>query len=145
MSMRILFTRSGTPLSRAIRAVTKEPVSHCAIQLGELVVHSNLYGVHLETLHYFQTHSEIVYEVDIPDNIEGLHNSLDRDEGKWYDIGALLYLGLRYVIPCLPKKNLWQCSGMYLCTEFVTEVINGEADSLVTPYQLYVKLTGVNK
>lgn len=57
-----------------------------------------------------------------------------------YDFGALFYLALRVLFPWLPKKNLWQTSGMFLCTEWVTEVLEGEEDSMITPYKLFLRL-----
>ena len=138
--MRILFTKSGSPLSRAIMAVTKEPVSHCALECAGWIIHANLYGVHVELPQTFQSHSQIVYTVDIPLDIDRVMNVLAKNELKYYDLGAILYLALRYWLPCLPKKNLWQSSNMFLCTEWVTEVIDGKADSMITPYQLYLKL-----
>lgn len=138
--MRILFTRSELLLSKAIRAVTKEPVSHCAIECAGWVIHSNMYGVHVELPQTFEKRSEIVYSVDIPFDISRVMNVLAKNEQKPWDFGAALYMGLRYLLPFLPKKNLWQSSSMYLCTEWVTEVLGGVPDSLITPYQLYLKL-----
>lgn len=138
--MRILFTKSSSPLSRVIRAVTKEPVSHCAIDCSGWILHSNLYGVHVELPQTFTSHSEIVYSIDIPFDINKIMATLAKDELKFYDYGALLYLGLRYLFPFLPKKNLWQSSNMYLCTEWVTDVLASNPDSMITPYQLYLQL-----
>lgn len=138
--MNILFTKSNSLMSRIIRAVTKEPVSHCAIEDGGFVIHSNLLGVHIESLEHFSKKCEIGYSVEASITIVQVRNSLAKYEGSGYDIGGLLYLGLRLVLPCLPKKNLWQSSGMFLCTEWVTEVLDGTADSLITPYGLYQRL-----
>jgi hypothetical protein len=138
--MRILFTKSRYPLSKVILAVTKEPVSHCAISYGPWVIHSNLRGVHVELCTSFEKTSEIVFSVPVRDNWPATLRALSTSEFRPYDIGALLYLGLRYLCPWLPKKNLWQSSGMFLCTEWVTAVLDGTPDSMITPYGLYLRL-----
>jgi len=62
-----------------------------------------------------------------------------------YDFKALLWCGLmltlrRWFPKWIPKQNLWQSSGMFMCTELITAIL-GEVDSMITPYQLYLKLT----
>lgn len=136
--MEILFTRSNSPLSRIIRHLTKEPVSHCAISINGWIIHSNLYGIHADPIEKFT--SEVIYRVPVEYNAEALISALAAYQGKHYDFGALLYLGLRSVCPVLPKKNLWQTTGMFLCTEWVTTVLDEKEDSMITPYQLYLKL-----
>lgn len=139
--MRILFTKSNSLFSRIIRKVTGEPVSHCAIASNGYVIHSNLQGVIIETEDYFEAHSQIVYSVEIEDCMDRVTKLLATESHAMYDIGAILYLGVRYLFPWLPKKNLWQSSGMYLCTEWVTTVVNEKTDSMITPYQLYLTLS----
>lgn len=143
--MNILFTRSNKKLSKAICRLTKEPVSHVALQFGKFIVHSNLLGIHIEWAENFKKHSQVVFSIHMrTDNIK-LSTLMSQYEWKMYDFGAMLFLGLSlflrntFKIP-LPKANLWQSSGMFLCTEFVTKVIDDEADSMITPYKLYLKL-----
>ncbi len=136
--MKISFTRSDLALSRFIQKVTGEPVSHVIIEAAGHVIHSNFLGVHAEPKDTYKP--EIVYSVEVPDSYEKLLSLFIKRRGSWYDFGALLYLGLRCLLPWLPKKNLWACSGMYLCTEWVLEVLEGEEDSMITPYKLYLKL-----
>jgi hypothetical protein len=143
--MQILFTKSNSILSRLIRKVTREPVSHCAIANDQWVIHSNLYGVHVELSSTFNRHTEVVYSVNISDDRSKLMSCLARNEQKFWDVGAALYLGLRCLIPILPKKNLWQSSNMYLCTEWVTEVVGEVQDSEITPYKLYLWLESKQK
>lgn len=138
--MRILFTENDSILSKLIRLVTEEPVSHCALECGGWVIHSNLLGVHVELSQTFCKNSTVLYSLDIDLDINKIMSALSRYEGSRYDLGAMLYLGLRCIFPFLPKKNLWQSSGMFLCTEWITEVLDGNEDSLITPYKLYVKL-----
>lgn len=141
--MKALFTRNNSPLSRLIRFLTREDVSHCAIESGPVVYHSNLLGgVHLETSKHFRSRNIVVYEVELADNLARLEHALDKYELAGYDYLGLIYLGLRCVLRFLPKANLWQSSGMLLCTEWAQEVIEGEMDSSMTPYQLYKHLKG---
>lgn len=126
-------------MSRLIRRVTKEPVSHVVVAAAGYVIHSNLLGVHAEPKQTFK--SEFVYSIDLPPNYERLLGLFIKRRGSLYDFGALFYLGLRVLLPFLPKKNLWQSSGMYLCTEWAEEVIDVEADAMLTPYKLYLKLS----
>jgi hypothetical protein len=142
--MRILFTRSNSLLSRLIRKVTGEPVSHCALECSGWVIHSNLRGLHVELPQTFLRKSEIVYSVEIPYDMGLVMHALSKYEGKGYDIGALLYLGLRSLLPFLPKKNLWQSTGLFLCTEWVTQVLSGREDHMITPYGLYKRLSNSN-
>lgn len=143
--MQILFTTSNTLLSRAIRRQSGEPVSHCAIEFGGWVIHSNLRGVNVEPLAVFASHSQIVYSVEIPFDLDRFMGTLSQCWGTGYDFGALLYLGARTVLPFLPKRNLWQCNGMFLCVEFITEILYGREESTMTPYQLYERLVAAQQ
>jgi len=138
--MKVLFTSSNSPLSRLIRKITGEQVSHCALRVYDCVIHSNLLGVHMEPFESFN--SSIIESVELPDNLEKVINLLAKYDGNFYDFGALFYLGLRSLFPFLPKANLWQTTGMFLCTEWITEVVDGKENSMITPHQLYLKLKG---
>lgn len=138
--MQVLFTRSTSILSRIIRYLTAEPVSHCAIRFEELVIHCNLLGVQIAPYREFAEKCEIIYSVEAH---KELYLVFDLAYKYWeakYDLGGLLYLGLRCLCPWLPKANLWQNTGMFLCTEFITEFLEGEEDHMTTPYQLYKRL-----
>lgn len=144
----ILFTASDSILSRAIRDVTGEPVSHCAIRASGFVIHFNLLGLRVESWEEFCGHSLVLFEVPVQDNWPALIAMIDHGFHAWYDFPGLLFDGMvmwaRSHLPKwapLPDSNLWQMSGMYLCTEFVTEFLNGKPDSSVTPYQLYQALS----
>lgn len=135
-------------MSRLIRAVTQEPVSHCGILDSGYVLHSNLLGIRCEPLDEFLEHSQIVVSVPVtpkPDLVERIVEMGSRPGKSWYDFGALLFLGgslflrAKLRIP-LPKSNLWQSTGMYLCTELVTDIVYGEEQSMLTPYQLCLQL-----
>ena len=140
--MKILFTTGNNLLSWIIRKITREECSHVVMQFGELVVHSDLLGVRVERLDKFMERTRIIHSLDWDDSLNThlLYHVLTKHLGKGYDIGAFIYLGLRLMCRCFPKVNLWQTSGMFLCTEFVTEVISQEEDSMITPCKLYEKL-----
>lgn len=139
--MLILFTTSKYPTSWLIRKLTREDCSHCAIQVGLEVIHSNFRGCNLATLQDFTSNNQILHMVYVP-TPEGLTaQALYNDyKGVGYDFGALLYAGLRILCRFLPKVNLWQTTGMYLCSELVTRILDGEEDSMITPHNLYLKL-----
>lgn len=146
--MKFLWTKSNKPLSVLIRKVTGEPVSHVVIATNGFVVHSNLKGVHVEDELVFRANCEVVFELSLPEdasNESKLHTLLSQDEGKLYDFGALIFVGLAmflrtmFKIP-LPKSNLWQSTGMFMCTEWVSEFLDNKEDSMITPYGLYLKL-----
>lgn len=102
------------------------------------VIHSNLLGVRSEPEEKYAP--EIVFSVPIKPDYERLLKVFAENSKAYYDFGAMFYLGLRIWLPWLPKKNLWQTSGMYLCTEWVTRYLDGTEDSMITPYKLYLRL-----
>lgn len=143
--MKILFTRNNSILSRLIRSVTGEPVSHCAIQMDYVVIHSNLLGVHLEFADNFREHSEVIYELENTEADWEKFNKFHKYEFSFYDLGALFFLGISFALRNwfdlpLPKSNLWQASGLYLCTEFIQKSNDLENDAMITPYKEYLRL-----
>lgn len=143
--MEILFSKNNKPLSRAICSVTKEPVSHCAIRVGDFVLHSTICGPEIRTFEYFRNKNEIIASIQVPLDSKAAISWMTRMDDTGYDYLALAYLGIRYTCKVwlklpLPKANLWRVSGMYMCTELVTAILFEKADALLTPYQLYLKL-----
>lgn len=145
--MKILFTKSNRWFSDLICSITGEPISHCAIELVEeqIVIHSNFRGLHIETSKNFREKCEKIIEVPIERDTAKLNKMLDKYEHSWYDIGAMFFLALSLLlrdkigIP-LPKSNLWQATGMFLCTEWVTFYLDEKEDSMITPYKLYERI-----
>lgn len=142
---KILFTSTDKGIGPLIRWATGEDCSHCAIQWDELVIHSNWKGVNITFLSEFLEENTIVHSIEVPEDRDKITNAIVNNIGKLYDTGALLFCGI--VLFCRkalnldwPKKNLWQSTGMYLCTEFVTEYLEGEQDSMITPHKLYIRL-----
>ena len=142
--MQIIFTKSNKIGSKLIRWGLDEPVSHVAIRYDDYVVHSRGGGVEVQKLSEFLKHSEVVYSTKVAKNVPRLFRLLLNTNKSRYDFGALLYLTVRTLCGkigiSLPKKNLWQTSGMFLCTEWVTSYLEGKEDSMITPYNLYKKL-----
>ena len=144
--MKLLFTtRDDSDISKVIRDVTKEPVSHVAIQInGWLVVHSNLLGVNIQTLKRFKEENNVVLEYNVLKPVQ-YRPKLEELDGKPYDgrnlAFGLFMLKLRRCLPFLvPKQNLWQVSGMYTCVEFISELLFEEEWSEMTLLQFRDKL-----
>ena len=155
--MRILWTRGTSPASKAICGVTGEDVSHVAIHVKvkdlDLVFHSNFLGLHVELLSTFKRHSKIIYALemeDIPSDLKYLYDTFSKEAGAFYDFGALFFIGFsllarHYLKVPLPKSNLWQSTGMYICTEWVERIAWRYPDcdmSMYTPKQLYYVFLG---
>jgi hypothetical protein len=155
--MKILFTKSSLPLSVAILGVTGEPVSHVALEFPELgiVVQSNLLGIGLEWSSYFREKCTVVYELDncmssLTQDKERLTKTLDVYENDFYDITGLLFLGIctilhKYLKTPMPKTDPARFTNTFMCTEWVTEYLDGAPDETITPYGLYQKLKATGK
>ena len=150
--MEVLFTRNSSLMSRLIRSVTREEVSHCGILVGDYVIHSNLLGVQCELLSDFEDKSEIVYRVSLeePKDLTDRLVRVFQLRGRFYDFGALLFVGISLLLRSklgipLPKSNLWANTGMYLCTELVTDIVYAREDAMLTPSGLYSKLVNRKK
>lgn len=145
--MRILFTTSEKRLAKLIRWATGEDCSHCALEWDGVIVHSNWKGVNVQHKTEFLKENRIVHEVEIKEDLDKFTNAIVNNDGSLYDVGALLFLGIvllsrKVINSSWPKMNLWQSTGMYLCTELVSQYLYGEADSMITPYKLYLKVKG---
>ena len=143
--MQVLLAAGGSPLSWLIRRLTKEDASHIALSWGGYVLHSNLFGVHWESLESFKKRDSIVEELAIGEDVTKLLLFSISLAGKAkYDFLGLLYCGLRLALRGigihLPKKNLWAITGMYLCTELVSLYTEGMADDLSSPRKLFDQL-----
>lgn len=148
--LQIIFTSSDNFVGRAIKYLTGEPYTHVALRLGDEVLHSSLKGVETTTWTEFKSTRKVEASLFVnpqPTEPSARFASIFAEyEGSGYDYRALLWLGARYAFKkylgiSIPKVNLWGITGMYTCTEFVTDVLDGEEDSLITPYQLYKRLS----
>ena len=136
----ILFTKGKTWWSNLICEILQEPLSHVAVLRNGSVYHSDLLGVRKESEAVYMARQEKVIKVDVK-YITDLEEKYEEHKHSWYDFGGMLFLGLsflarRYLKIPLPKSNLWQASGMFICTEWVTKTL-GKVNSLITPWGLY--------
>jgi hypothetical protein len=149
--MKLIFTKSSSPLSVLIRWGLREPFSHFAVVFDEkFVMHSNLYGINLAWLRTFLKHSEIMAEIPVPislDHEEILYrNLLDSYDGRHYDYGAFLFFMWRgflnriFKIP-FPRKNRFGNKEAFLCTEVALLLPLGlqlpQDLGMISPYRLY--------
>lgn len=144
MITQLLFTKSTHWISDLICEVLREPISHVSIRVGNTVYQSNMRGVHRLPYAEFMAQQESCIKITVQ-NIPNIEETFDKYQNSWYDIGAFFFLGFsflirRYLGIPLPKSNLWQATGMFLCTEWVAEVLDREEDAMLTPYQLYQEL-----
>ena len=123
--MKLIFTKSGAPLSRFIRWGLNEPVSHVGILFdNKLVFHSNLLGVHPEGIYSFKSHSELVLELELNltlDQEEAIYQALlVKYDGNPYDYSAFAYFVWRAFLyktmnTPIPNTNAWQKPTWYIC------------------------------
>ena len=152
--MKILFVkRPNNYVSHLISKVTGEPESHVAIELDMgIVVDSSALGISLKPTKHFRSKTEVLREL-VPvqrRNDKQVFEKVETYYGKFYDYGALAYLALvftlrNYLKIPIPKSNLWQSSGLYMCTEFVAEVVTEKNDPMITPTKLGDKLIDSGK
>lgn len=148
--MRILGTRKDCCISKLICELTEEPISHVALEFPAVgyIIHSNMMGVHRVDSNKFRRENRViatatpyVETADEAGEIEEVSKILEKWGKAKYDRGAFVFLGIclwlrrHFNIP-LPKSNLWQTTGMFLCTEFVSNKINQKENSMMTPWQL---------
>lgn len=149
--MRILLTTTRKPLSRLIRWGLGEPATHMAFVFdGEIVIHSYFTGLRIDSYTDFITKHQTkkMLNIGIDREVESnIKRRLLRNIGtKAYDYGAILYFGWRVLLQKtfgldIPKKNKWQSSEAYLCTEIVKylpEELKPDLDFEITsPLKLY--------
>lgn len=149
--MRLIWTKNTSILSKSIRWLFNEPVSHFAIVFdNSLVFHSNLLGVHLAWFNYFKNKNDIIYSKEIILDIENeekfYRKIVDKYYGKNYDFKAFFYFAYRgllkkfFNIP-VPDKNTFQDNDEFLCTGLASLFFDTSIDyEIITPYQLYLLL-----
>jgi hypothetical protein len=153
--MKLIWTKNTSVLSKLIRGVLGEPVSHFGVVFdNKLVFHSNLLGAHVEWFETFKRTNTIVFEIERGLALEGeeavYQAILDVQTGRGYDYGALGYFTYRALLKRLagvplPTQNQWQTAAKLLCTEIaqvlpdavVPAALKQKDLSIVSPYQLY--------
>jgi hypothetical protein len=144
--MEIIFTKQKSIISRLIRRITGEPVSHTAFIYMQNVYHANHKGACISTLKKFQETSEVVYRVTLPAKYNlHFHYEFAKMEGSTYDLPAAIYAGWRVMLNRyfgikMPGMNKFNFKNAYLCTELAQKILKIEVDSMITPYGLYQKV-----
>lgn len=152
----ILGTTRDEFFSGIIRRVTGEPISHIAIRVKNKVLHSNRDGVVIDDYDYFIEHNKVIYEIKprLRSTEKAIANKIASSEdmlGRKYDFFAILFLGFMLLLrlwfsKSIPKQNLWDVSGMYICTEYVSEITNIEKDNaMITPEELIKAIINTGK
>lgn len=145
MRATLLFTRNNTVVSRLIRAITGEKVSHVAIDLGDFIVHASFPIITTVSKKDFYKKYEVLYNIE-----EELVVNPVEYIGRFYDFSALFFAGVLYLLRKLTgkrlyKTNLFNITGLFMCTELAQVSLGEEIDSLETPYQLYLKLRSLKE
>lgn len=160
--MKLIWTKSISPLSILIRRGTNSDCSHFALVFkspaGGLTFQSNLLGTHPK---YFKTAikngMEIVHEIDLPLSIveeDAVWDEIvDAMDSRGYDYPAFFYLVWRVALwkflnRPMPAKNAWARKGALNCVEVFeaikkhTKLKDVELDtSMVLPHDLYARLS----
>lgn len=135
--MKLVWTKSKTPLSLFIRWMTGEDCSHFAFVFegpgrSGLMFESNLLGTHPAFFKTSLKTHEIVHEKDIDLTVEQEDAVWDlvveRYDGKPYDFGGALYLGIKKLMhklfnSTIPTENKWSSQGKFFCDE-IYDVFN---------------------
>lgn len=140
--MRLLGTRSNLYGSRLIRSVTGENISHVALDMGcGFTIHSNFFrGVHTQSTSTFRENNEIIYDIPVSVPREDVLIRYSNIEFQRYDKSLALMLGLRNLFPSIiPKQDLWNCTGMFICTELIHTLLPS-TEKLMTPEKLVLSL-----
>jgi hypothetical protein len=127
--MRLLFTKSSSPLSKLIRWGAGEPCSHFAIGFNDqLLFQSNLLGTGIEYMPQFLKVQTVVKEIYIPLAKETEDKIYDAIMPGWtghpYDYRAFAYLSWRALLHksfgvAFAKQNPWSDKTAFLCVGLV--------------------------
>lgn len=163
--MMLVWSKSSSPLSLLIRAITGDDCSHFAFVFGSrasgVMFESNLLGTHIRFFkESLKTHT-VVHSIDLDLPIETedkiWDEVVDRFDGRRYDFGGAIYLGLRILANRLfrlsmPNKNIWADPNAYYCDEVYAALEGapqfpklGAANGLETPHDIWLKLKEILK
>ena len=158
--MKLIWSKSKSPLSLLIRTITGEDCSHFAIVLydgkpGEIMFESNLLGTHpCFYQNSMKTHT-LVHQVDVPCDQAVEDKVWDtvvkKFDGKGYDFLGVLYLGWRKILyralrSPIPAINKWASPHRYFCDELF-ELVSGlpgvpeipVSNGMKTPHDVWTK------
>jgi hypothetical protein len=134
----VLFSTTDSVFSKAICQATRSPASHTAILYNNMVWESKfLRGVRCTPFSDWAKINRIISAEPWPESAKPFNpDDLLVYSNSWYDVGALLFLSVCYLLGTTPKSNLWNHPQAKMCTEYVYSVIFGEGNALVTPWEL---------
>jgi hypothetical protein len=153
--MRILFTKCNTLISKTIRTVLDEPVSHIGLEFdNDFVIHSDFFGTRIEKVDHYISENIVVYSITIPlkNEIETLFEIMSKSLSNNYDFSAIAYFAWRLLLKKVfntkfPEKNKLGDNHAYICTEMLQfisdeklEKLQGKDLGMMTPYQIYLLL-----
>jgi hypothetical protein len=157
----MVWTKSASPLSVAIRFLLSSDCSHWALVFdtpaGGLMFESNLLGTHPKFFRTALAHATLVHEIALPlhivDEDEVWDEVVAHLDGRSYDWGAFFFFAWRaalqkfFWVP-MPKVNRWAQPGTDLCVEVFAAVKKFTALkdvqlelSMTGPHELYQLLT----
>jgi len=158
--MKLVWTKSKSPISIVIRIITGDDCSHFAFVFEKaakgLMFHSNLLGTHPKFFQTAKKHFDIVHEkeaalpIELEDQLWDL--IVEKYDGKPYDLGGVFYLGWRKILnrilkTPMPLKNKWASAEAFFCDELY-EIFNSvpgfpkvvEGGGMDTPHDVWEKL-----
>lgn len=156
--MTLLWTKSGSTLSKLIRLLTGDDCSHFAIVLydnkpGEIMFESNLLGTHPAFLKTSLKTHEIVHKmtIEVPQDMEDQvwDRIVKSFDGKPYDYAGALYLGIHKLMHrlfgrAIPTSNKWANCNAFFCDEIYTAFVDvpglpdiGVSNGMRTPHDVY--------
>lgn len=163
--MKLVFTKSNSPLSLLIRGITGDDCSHFAFVFegpgrSGLMIEANLLGTHPC---FYQTSLKshtVVHSFDVPLDIKDEDRIWDlvieKYDGQPYDFLGAIYLGWRCVLKRAfkipkPKKNKWSQPGQEFCDQ-IYDILNSigrfkkidVAAGMDTPHDVWIKLNEGN-
>lgn len=150
----LLWTKSNTIGSKAIRDITESKSSHMAWMLDEhLIFHANHKGCHVEWIQRFLNKNQIVYRIDLDlltlQGEEKLYLELIKYDGQPYDYPALWYNALSWIayrLKLMPRRtaNRWGSNHKHICIELARPLETMQIElpelDMITPDELYLYL-----
>ena len=142
--MRLLFTKGRGLIGRTVAWALESEMSHVVIEYNGLVFHSNFWGVHAMPIEQFLQKATVIQVIETDLTWRELMTTFNKYWHSKYDFLAFAHVGVRALLKKaglkLPKANLWQVTGMFLCTEWVSRTLHGTEQTL-TPEQLFERLS----
>lgn len=137
----VIFCDSDNFVSKEIKHITQEDVSHVALLFGDTVLHFRFLGFESMHIEEFKSIYRIIAILEPKEAIMVAPGPvIKKYSGKAYDFFGLIYvamfLGLRDMFNItLPGGNYWQNKRDQFCVSFCADVCLGEQGKMWTPEQ----------